>query len=504
MRRFRRSNIHPLRRTLPAAISTPTPSEEPSDQEPSDFDGEGHPAPTNLPSSEASDSEDDQRTAMTDPLARTSTSVGRRDYASPYESPSISSATSSSPCLQTPLNPVIRLVSTTQKPSSSRRRDIVSTEGLGGVDSKKGIRVYNNAENVSKDKYLPDAVGGSLDEYLPDALGGPRRLLSDATGGPRRPLSEATGGPRRLLSEATGGAAGAGFISETPESGTSASSSRVILDSRASGQNASRVVRVTQDSEPVRSLAVTPNTTTMDLINNLITMGIAGASLRETNSKFRDVVETLRLENPSAAAFLDEAMKTGGKVRVEVDDRYATSTKTPGASKPTSLSVSAPKSPREPAPKSSSEPSSRSSNQKSSKKTKSKARAPSPEPSDGEPSDSTQDTPPPRQDRRAPSDAKRPRAPAPEPPGDSSSEEDDLKPPRPSKTKPKPKDTRKSYGEAAFLYEEDISEPDDPNMDQDQDFSNSTIDPTEVPKPSQLLRTDKTRTPSRTWSSSSF
>jgi hypothetical protein len=112
MRRIRRSNIRALRRTLPAAISTPIPSEEPSDQEPSDFDGEGHPALTNLLSSGSSNSEDDQRTAMTDPLARTSTSVDRRDYVSPYESPSISSSTSSSPSLQTPLDPIIRLVTT--------------------------------------------------------------------------------------------------------------------------------------------------------------------------------------------------------------------------------------------------------------------------------------------------------------------------------------------------------------------------------------------------------
>jgi hypothetical protein len=82
-------------------------------------------------------------------------------------------------------------------------------------------------------------------------------------------------------------------------------------------------------------------------------------------------------------------MKTGGKVRVEVDDRYATSTETPGASrtpgapKPTSLRVSAPKSSSE-----------LSSDQKPSKKAKSKAQAPTPEPSDGEPSDSTQDPSP--------------------------------------------------------------------------------------------------------------
>jgi hypothetical protein len=82
MRRLnRRGNVRPLRRTLGAAVSTPIPSEEPSDQEPSDFDGEGHPAPTNLLSSEAS-------------------------------------------------------------------------EGLGGVNSKKGVRLHNNAENVSEDAYL--------------------------------------------------------------------------------------------------------------------------------------------------------------------------------------------------------------------------------------------------------------------------------------------------------------------------------------------------------------
>jgi hypothetical protein len=252
-----------------------------------------------------------------------------------------------------------------------------------------------------------------------------------------------------------------------------------LRDSRASGRNASRVVQATQDSKPARSLAVIPNATTMELINNLVTMGIEGASLRETNSKFWDAVESLCLENPSAAAFLEESMKTGGKVRVEVDDRYATSTKTPGvsrtpgasktpgASERTSLRVSA--------PKTSSEPSSRGLDQKPSKLSKSKAQAPSPEPSDGEPSDSNQDTPPSRRDRRVPSDDKRPRAPAPGPPGDSSSEGDDPKLPRPSKTKPKSKDRRKSYGEAAFLYDEDISEPDDSNLDQDQDFFNSTI-----------------------------
>jgi hypothetical protein len=156
---------------------------------------------------------------------------------------------------------------------------------------------------------------------------------------------------------------------------------------------------------PTRSLAVTPNATTMDLISNLINMGIEGASLRETNARFWDAVETLRLENPSAAAVIDEAMKTGGKLRVEVDDRYATSTKTPraaktsGASSHTTLQVSKPKSPSDP-----------SSDQKPSKKAKSKARAPSPEPSDEDPSDSSRDTPPPRQDRRAPSDGKKPRA----------------------------------------------------------------------------------------------
>jgi hypothetical protein len=185
------------------------------------------------------------------------------------------------------------------------------------------------------------------------------------------------------------------------------------------------------------------------------------SSLKETNARFWDAVETLRLENPSAAAIIDEAMKTGGKFRVEVDDRYATSTKTPrapktsGAPSHTTLQVSKPKSPSEP-----------SSDQKPSKKAKSKARAPSPEPSDEDPSDSSQDNPP----------SRKPRAPsAPGPPGDSSSEEDDPKPPRPSKSKPKSKDRRKSYGEAAFLYEEDPSEPDDSNLDQDQDFSNSTI-----------------------------
>jgi hypothetical protein len=98
--------------------STPIPSEDSSDQEPSDFDGEGHPALTNLPTPGSSDDEDDERTAMTDPLARTSTSAGRMDYVSPYGSPSISSATSSSNSLQTPLDPVVRLITTTQKPSS--------------------------------------------------------------------------------------------------------------------------------------------------------------------------------------------------------------------------------------------------------------------------------------------------------------------------------------------------------------------------------------------------
>jgi hypothetical protein len=95
----------------------------------------------------------------------------------------------------------------------------------------------------------------------------------------------------------------------------------------------------------------------MDLINNLIYMGIEGASLRETNAKFWDAVETLRLKNLSAAAVLDEAMRAGGKVRVEVDDRYATSTKTPRSSEPRS---SEPTSLRVSAPKPSSKPSSRS------------------------------------------------------------------------------------------------------------------------------------------------
>jgi hypothetical protein len=263
IRARRRGTIRPLRRTLPAAISTPIPSEEPSDLEPSDFDGEGHPALTNLPTPGSSDEEDDQQTAMTDPLASTTTSVGRRDYVSPYGSPSISSTTSSSPSLQTPLDPIIRLVTTSQKPSSSRKGDILPKMDLERPDHKEPVPV-----------------------------------------------------------------------------------------------------------PPTRSLAVTPNATTMDLISNLINMGIEGASLRETNARFWDAVETLRLENPSAGAVIDEAMKTGGKLRVEVDDRYATSTKTPrapktsGASSHTTLQVSKPKSPSEP-----------SSGQKPSKKAKSKARA---------------------------------------------------------------------------------------------------------------------------------
>jgi hypothetical protein len=246
MRRICRSNIRTLRRTLPAAISTPIPIEEPSDQEPSDFDGEEHPAPTNLLPPETSDSEEDQQTAETDPLARTSTPADRRDYVSPYESPSILSATSSSPSLQTSLDPIIRLVTTSQKPSSSRRRDIIPKQESERLDPKETV-----------------------------------------------------------------------------------------------------------PAPAPRSLAVTPNATTMDMINNLINMGIEGASLRETNAKFWDAVETLRLENPSAAAVLDEAMRTGGKVRVEVDDRYATSTKNPRASEPTSTRVSAPKSPSEPSSRSS-------------------------------------------------------------------------------------------------------------------------------------------------------
>jgi hypothetical protein len=78
----------------------------------------------------------------------------------------------------------------------------------------------------------------------------------------------------------------------------------------------------------------------MDLINNLINMGIEGASLRETNAKFWDAVETQRSENPSAAAVFDESMKTGGKVRVEVDYRHTTSRKAPKASEPIALRVS--------------------------------------------------------------------------------------------------------------------------------------------------------------------
>jgi hypothetical protein len=339
-------------------------------------------------------------------------------------------------------------VSTSQKPSSSRRRDIASVEELGRVDSRKGVSVYTSVENVPEDEYL-----------------------SDATGGSRRPITDATGGSRRPITDATGGAAGAGHnISETPESGTSGSrtkvsSSRISLDSRVSGRNASRVAQVTQDSEAVRSLAVTPNATTKDLINNLINMGIEGASLRETYAKFWDAVETLRSENPSAAAVFDEAMKTGGKVRVEVDDRHATSSKAPKASEPIALRISTPKPP--------SDSSSRTSGKRPSEKTKSKARAPSPDPSGGDSSDSSNKTRPPKENRRTPSDTRRSRAPAPDPPGDSSSEEDDPKPPKPSKIKPRAKDRRKSYGEAVFLYEEDPSEPDDHNIN--QDFSNSTI-----------------------------
>jgi hypothetical protein len=141
MRTRRRKTIRPLRRTLPAVTSTPIPSEEPSDQEPSDFDGEGYPAPTNLLSSGSSDSEDDQRTAMTDLLARTPTSVDRRDYVSPYESPSISSSTSSSPSLQTPLDPIIRLVTTSQKPSSSRKQDILPKVEPERLDHKEPVPV---------------------------------------------------------------------------------------------------------------------------------------------------------------------------------------------------------------------------------------------------------------------------------------------------------------------------------------------------------------------------
>jgi hypothetical protein len=63
-------------------------------------------------------------------------------------------------------------------------------------------------------------------------------------------------------------------------------------------------------------------------------MSLEGASLKKTNDQIWRTIEMLRAENHSAAALIDRAMKSGGRVRVEVDDTHATRNDTPRSSEP--------------------------------------------------------------------------------------------------------------------------------------------------------------------------
>jgi hypothetical protein len=78
-----------------------------------------------------------------------------------------------------PLDPVIRLVPTSQKPSSSWRRDIVSVEELGWINYNEGFSEYTSVENVLGRRNLSDAVGG-VDVIITEAV---KRPLSDVVGG---------------------------------------------------------------------------------------------------------------------------------------------------------------------------------------------------------------------------------------------------------------------------------------------------------------------------------
>jgi hypothetical protein len=66
---------------------------------------------------------------MTNLIPPTSSDVYRRDYVSPYESPSISSVMSSTHILLTPLDP-----------TSFRRRDTASVKVLGRIDESSQMQ----------------------------------------------------------------------------------------------------------------------------------------------------------------------------------------------------------------------------------------------------------------------------------------------------------------------------------------------------------------------------